>query len=568
MRGLRLHVVAAIVVVLGALGLAGPALAADGFTPSTVTLTLQAGQSQNVTKSLHLDALPGAADIIIAVDTTGSMTDAIAQAKAQATALCTNVQAQIPGARFAVIDFKDVPDRPATNGLLFPQPIFTASCASVQTAINTLSASGGGDFAEAYNWVFNAAHTNAVLNASRNPNAVQFLVVLGDAPPHNSPAPSIAPACGNQPPADAGITSNGEIAALNAADITLLMINYVTPGSIPLACYQQLAGATGGTAVTGGSDLSGDIISQIQAAAAHIDTVALTVTGVGCQTPAGIRISFTPPNPPPYGPFTAPVNIPFTETILAPTLVGVYHCTVTAVVDGTPRAVEQVNLTVIAGPPATLDLQPPTATNTVDDTHCVTATVKDQFGNVTPNIVVNFTVTGIVTTSSSSSTNASGQTQFCYSSPLPGNDLITATAVGGSNPSDTATKTWVLPESTPGCKITYGGHITTALGDQASFGGNAMVKKTVKGQEQFTDHGPASAMDVHSIDVQAVTCSDDGTAGSIFGTAAINGSGSFAFRIDVQDLGEPGRNDTYRIRISNGYDTGEQTLDGGNVQIH
>src|SRR5436309_3549789 len=64
------------------------------------------------------------------------------------------------------------------------------------------------------------------LDATRNPAAVQFLVVLGDAPPHNSPAPSVAPACGNQPPADVGINSTSEIAGLNAKDITLLMINY------------------------------------------------------------------------------------------------------------------------------------------------------------------------------------------------------------------------------------------------------------------------------------------------------------------------------------------------------
>jgi hypothetical protein len=37
----------------------------------------------------------------------------------------------------------------------------------------------------------------------------------------------------------------------------------------------------------------------------------------------------------------------------------------------------------------------------------------------------------------------------------------------------------------------------------------------------------------------------------------------------VADNGEPGRNDTYRMRLSNGYDSGVQTLaKGGNIQIH
>ena len=61
---------------------------------------------------------------------------------------------------------------------------------------------------------------------------------------NNSPASTVAPACGNQPPADPGMTSDSEIAGLNANDITLLMINY---GSV-LGCYQQRSLATGGTA--------------------------------------------------------------------------------------------------------------------------------------------------------------------------------------------------------------------------------------------------------------------------------------------------------------------------------
>jgi Mg-chelatase subunit ChlD len=559
-----LAVTAALVV--GVLAQATTAFGADTFTPNPVNVTLQAGASTTVHKTLHLDALPGAADIIIAIDTTGSMAAAIAQAKAQATQLCTDVQNQIPGARFAVFDFRDVPDRPATQGVLILTPVFTSSCAAVQAAINTMAAGGGGDFPEAYNWVFNKAYSDPVLDASRNPAAVQFLVVLGDAPPHNSPAPTVAPACGNQPPADAGISSDSEIAGLKANDITLLMINY---GGV-LSCYQQLAGATGGSAVNAGADLSGTIISQIQAAAAHIDTVNLVVSGA-CP-PVGI--AFNPA--PPYGPLTAPVDILFDETITAPTVPGVYSCAVTAVVDGTARAIQHVNVTVTPGNPATLTLAPKTDTNTVDDTHCVTATVKDAFGNATPGITVRFTVSGAVNTSGAVVTNAAGQAQFCYTGPaLPGMDAISAFADTNNNgtkdagePSDIASKTWVLPTSTAGCKVTYGGRITALNGDKGTFGGNAKADG-LQGEEEYQDHGPATNMNVHSIDVQAVTCNADGTSASIFGTATINGSGTFDYRIDVVDNGEPGAgSDTYRIRLSNGYDSGVKTLLGGNIQIH
>ena len=179
-----------------------------------------------------------------------------------------------------------------------------------------------------------------------------------------------------------------------------------------------------------------------------------------------------------------------------------------------------------------------------------------------------------MTTSGSETTDASGEAEFCYTGPaLPGADVISAYAdtdkdstQDAGEPGDTAAKTWVVPASTPGCKVTYGGRITAANGDKATFGGNAQVP--LKGQEQYQDHGPAADMNVHSINVQAVTCSSDGTQASIFGTATIDGSGTFDYRIDVEDLGEPGRDDTYRIRLSNGYDSGEQVLESGNVQVH
>jgi hypothetical protein len=143
-----------------------------------------------------------------------------------------------------------------------------------------------------------------------------------------------------------------------------------------------------------------------------------------------------------------------------------------------------------------------------------------------------------------------------------------------------------------GCKVTFGGWIVTADGDTGTFGA---VANGSKGQVEYQDHGPATDINVHSIDVQSVVCGDPGdgdgevglvanagtqdtsfatqassseTQASIFGTATINGSGSFDYQIDLQDFGEPGTADTYRIRLSNGYDSGVQTLVGGNVQIH
>jgi hypothetical protein len=444
-----------------------PAFGADTFSPNPVNVTLAPGDSTTVHKTLHLDALPGRADIVIAIDTTGSMCGAIAQAQAQATALVNNINAAFgPGSvvRFALVDFKDYPVAPFGDPTDYPYLVvepLTQGAAPFQAAVNTLSCGGGNDGPEAYNVVFHNVAQSVGL--SFDPNAVRFLVVLGDSIPHDTTQSATFSNCPDTAVDDPIGHTATTIGELSTANTTLLMISF---GGF-LTCYQQLTAATGGTAVNNGGSLSNDIISQIQAAAAHIDTVNLLVSG---QCPP-VGLSFTPA--PPYGPFTAPVDIHFDETIsvglLAP---GVYSCGVTAVVDGTPRTVQHVNVTV------------------------------------------------------------------------------------------------GFPASTAGCKVNYGGVITATNGDAATFGGNAKADG-LKGEEEYQVHGPLADMNVHSIDVRAVVCNAAGTAASIFGFATIDGSGSVQYRIDLADNGEPGRDDTYRIRLSNGYDSGVQTLAaGGNVQIH
>src|SRR5206468_921205 len=83
-----------------------------------------------------------------------------------------------------------------------------------------------------------------------------------------------------------------------------------------------------------------------------------------------------------------------------------------------------------------------------------------------------------------------------------------------------------------------------------------------------TDHGPATPLTVTSVNVQAVVCSSDHTHASIHGDATVNGSATVQYRIEEKDRGEPGRQDTYRIVLSTGYDSGEHPLEEGNIQIH
>ena len=368
------------------------------------------------------------------------------------------------------------------------------------------------------------------------------------------------------------------INGLVAANDKLLMISYGTF----LSCYTQLVAPTGGTAVASGGSgtLPGIIVNAIKAAAAHINSVNLVVSA-GCQ----LGITFAPA--PPYGPFTAPVDINFTETITAPNLVGNYTCTVTANVDGTDRAVETINVTVVPGEAARLTLSPKTASNTVGDKHCVTATVTDTFGNPTPNVVVQFSVIGAQATfstppSGSSTTNAAGQATFCFTAALPGVNGIHAFADTNNNgsqdptePFDDATKVWTLPVGTALCeiKITDGGKITAINGDLGTFGGVARSDESgnASGNEEYQDHGgpTQTAFNFKATDILAITCTSDFKTAMVYGTGTIDGSGSYAFRIRMTDNQEPGTGfDVYGIIISNGYDSGDKVLEGGNIQIH
>jgi YVTN family beta-propeller protein len=230
-------------------------------------------------------------------------------------------------------------------------------------------------------------------------------------------------------------------------------------------------------------------------------------------------------------------------------------------------------------PPATLALAPAAATNPVGTQHCVTANAKDASGTPTPDITVRLSVRGAATTSGTKTTDANGQATFCYPGPeLPGTDAISAFADTNNNgtqdagePSGTATKKWTLPVSTPGCAAINRGRITANNADKATFDGQAKVSsdgKTVKGQETYHDQGPGQPL-VKSLNVQAVTCnlSTSAKQASIFGQATIKGAGNHAYKIDVTDSGDPGTNDTYRILLDTGYDSGVHKLETGKVEI-
>jgi hypothetical protein len=229
---------------------------------------------------------------------------------------------------------------------------------------------------------------------------------------------------------------------------------------------------------------------------------------------------------------------------------------------------------IVPAGPATVMLSPTAAVNNVGTSHTVTATVTNASGNPVSGSTVLFNVQGADNASGSCTTSASGQCSFTYQGPsLPGADLITGCAdANGNNAADPdepcgeATKAWILPTSTTG-QVTGGGQILNALAtDKIAFGFNAKSSSTgVKGECTVVDPSTTKNTKIKCLDV--TTLVQTGTHATFFGHATVDGTAT-TYRIDVDDLGEPGAGkDTFKIQTDSGYVAGG-TLKNGNIQVH
>lgn len=123
------------------------------------------------------------------------------------------------------------------------------------------------------------------------------------------------------------------------------------------------------------------------------------------------------------------------------------------------------------------------------------------------------------------------------------------------------------------CKdfVTGGGWIMLSNGGKGTFGVTGGIKHgKLWGHLTYVDHGSKDSkgkdMKVKGTGVTAYTVVDAMTR-HIEGTAEINGKAGYTYQVDVRDNGEPGRDDMFSLRLSNGY-TASGYLDGGNIQLH
>lgn len=130
---------------------------------------------------------------------------------------------------------------------------------------------------------------------------------------------------------------------------------------------------------------------------------------------------------------------------------------------------------------------------------------------------------------------------------------------------------------TPADFVTGGGWITgTPSGKMANFGvGGGIKRGQLWGHLNYVDHGDRKHVKGTGVTAYSGACGT--TQRHIEGTATVNGSSGFKYAVDVDDKGEPGRNDTFAIKVFNGSgtlvysasgDLGGSRPGGGNIQLH
>ncbi len=126
------------------------------------------------------------ADIVFAIDSTGSMAQEIQDTKSMISSFGSKLKAENIDYRLALVEFKDFPASPCGNALDFPNKthlfnsmIFTEDIETYKNEINNITVGGGTDIPE--------SHLSALDSISgfnfRN-NTEKIVIMLTDAPPH------------------------------------------------------------------------------------------------------------------------------------------------------------------------------------------------------------------------------------------------------------------------------------------------------------------------------------------------------------------------------------------------
>jgi hypothetical protein len=310
-------------------------------SPAEVSFLLAPGECVTVTKTICLPPAPPVVDVVIAFDTTGSMGGEILALRQNVAAFVNGVRQQLPlsNIRFALVAIKDYPafytscgyaaqySLPTDTPFEVLAPIGTSDAQFLQI-VNALTARGGQDQPEAYAralWEI----TQPDSGIGFRQGAARFVLLVGDAPPHDCNVGAGIPAClpsvslGRDPGRDGLLFTPDDVDLQTDALVGLIQAN--TPvlmlfsGLVGHCAWQQWCQATGGDAIRAstsgvlppGTDLVGELVDIIR------DPIVNQVT-YAADNPCGLDVTFDPPFV--QGPIDVSLGaqVSFTETICAP----------------------------------------------------------------------------------------------------------------------------------------------------------------------------------------------------------------------------------------------------------
>lgn len=268
---------------------AAPALAHDpviGVVPDNVELTLAPGTSQDVTKTVHTPEIPPTPDIFLLFDTTGSMGDDIATVQTKVGELITTIGGMTSDPAFGVGTYEDF----AFNGWGLGGDVayellqaITTNTTDVTTAVNNLTLGNGGDGPESgYEGLYQAltgagrdlpqpdgsapdgdftdpGEIAPDLDAGFRTDAAKVIVLLGDAPFHDS----------GDPPASVQFAAG--YPGASQADVSAAL------GDVSLFCLIPDAIVLGGP----GADCAGLGATSFPVGTASADIVAAIIAALG-----------------------------------------------------------------------------------------------------------------------------------------------------------------------------------------------------------------------------------------------------------------------------------------------
>jgi len=171
---------------LGNSGVDGSQIALSSYNsdmPASLKISYSDIQTKVLDANLHMD-------IVIVIDTTGSMSAVLDSIKSAAGDIVDRIAQKMSDYRIAVVDYRDFPVVPyGVPGLdyTFKDDIaFTTNRTAIQDAINAITLGSGNDWRESvYSALMHCVDGNSLGNWRSDKNVKKLIILMGDAPGHD-----------------------------------------------------------------------------------------------------------------------------------------------------------------------------------------------------------------------------------------------------------------------------------------------------------------------------------------------------------------------------------------------